>query len=82
MHSPILTKRERINPNYHTGYYNRGVVRSDLGDKQGAVADYNEALRINPNFAFAYVGRGNTRSSLGDNQGAVADFSEARANRS
>jgi len=43
VHSPISAKRERINPNDAGLYYNRGIVRSDLGDKQGAVADYNEA---------------------------------------
>ncbi|MFM6578351.1 MAG: tetratricopeptide repeat-containing serine protease family protein [Dolichospermum sp.] len=29
-------------------YYNRGIVRNDLGDKQGAIDDYNQAIKINP----------------------------------
>ncbi|WP_192808454.1 tetratricopeptide repeat protein [Microcoleus vaginatus] len=43
MHSPISTKRRRINPNYAEAYNNRGIARSQLGDKKGAVADFNQA---------------------------------------
>ena len=41
--SPISTKRERINPNLDAAYNNRGIARRALGDKKGAVADYNQA---------------------------------------
>jgi tetratricopeptide (TPR) repeat protein len=53
-----------LNPNYAEAYYNRGVARRALGDKQGAVAEYNQALRINPNYAEAYYNRGETSSEL------------------
>ncbi|WP_245246105.1 MULTISPECIES: tetratricopeptide repeat protein [unclassified Nostoc] len=29
-----------------------------MGDKKGAITDFNQALRINPNLAPAYTGRG------------------------
>ncbi|MTJ55850.1 serine protease, partial [Anabaena sp. UHCC 0253] len=32
-------------------YSNRGNVKSELGDKQGAIDDYNQAIKINPNLA-------------------------------
>ncbi|MFN7202304.1 MAG: tetratricopeptide repeat protein [Aphanizomenon sp.] len=42
-----------MNPNYADAYYNRGIVRNDLGDKQGAIDDYTLAIKINPNDAQA-----------------------------
>ena len=38
----------RLNPNFADAYNNRGLVKSDLGDKQGAITDFSEAIRINP----------------------------------
>jgi tetratricopeptide (TPR) repeat protein len=58
-------------------YNNRGNVRNELGDKQGAIDDYNLAIKINPNLAEAYAGRGNVRNELGDKQGAIDDFNQA-----
>ncbi|WP_137666513.1 tetratricopeptide repeat protein, partial [Sphaerospermopsis reniformis] len=49
----------------------------ELGDKQGAIDDYNQAIKINPNYANAYIGRGNVRDDLGDKQGAIKDFQTA-----
>ena len=72
----------RINPNFAEAYTHRRNARDDLGDSQGALADYDRALQINPNFANAYLNRGVSRSRLGDTQSAVADYSAARANRS
>ncbi|MCG9891774.1 MAG: tetratricopeptide repeat protein [Thermosynechococcaceae cyanobacterium MS004] len=57
--------------------YNRGNTRRALGDKQGAIADYDQAIRLNPKDAEAYNNRGVTRRALGDNQGAIADYEEA-----
>jgi tetratricopeptide (TPR) repeat protein len=48
-----------------------------LGDRQGAIQDYNEAIRLNPKDAFAYTNRGNARADLGDRQGAIQDYNEA-----
>ena len=69
-----------INPNFAVAYYHRGNIRYRLGDNQGAVVDYNEAVRINPNFAEAYTHRRNARDDLGDSQGALADYDRASAN--
>lgn len=35
-------------------YFYRGNAKSALGDEQGAIADYSEAIRINPQHAKAY----------------------------
>ena len=52
-------------------------MKLDLGDKQGALLDYNEAIRFNPDDASAYMNRGALKYSVfGDNQGALSDFNE------
>ncbi|PMB44794.1 hypothetical protein CEN39_27830, partial [Fischerella thermalis CCMEE 5201] len=71
------TEAIRLNPKYDEAYNDRGIARSELGDKQGAIADFNTAIKINPNYANAYNNRGNARSDLGDKQGAIADYNTA-----
>ena len=58
----------------NVGYNNRGEAKSDLGNKKGAISDYDTAIRINPQFADAYALRGNAKSALGDKKGAIADY--------
>lgn len=48
-----------------------------LGDSQGAIADYNQAIEFDPNYARAYYNRGNIWRKLGDNQTAIADYNQA-----
>ncbi|WP_130757268.1 hypothetical protein [Microcystis aeruginosa] len=35
-----------IKPDYAAAYINRGIAKSDLGDNQGAIADYNQAAQL------------------------------------
>ncbi len=58
-------------------YHNRGLAKANLGDKQGAIADYDRAIKINPNFAVVYLNRGAIKLDLGDKQGAIADYDRA-----
>ncbi|MFN7851159.1 MAG: tetratricopeptide repeat protein [Dolichospermum sp.] len=58
-------------------YLSRGNVRDDLGDKPGAIDDYNQAIKINPNNAQAYNNRGIVRYELGDKPGAIDDYNLA-----
>ncbi|ALB41433.1 MULTISPECIES: tetratricopeptide repeat protein [unclassified Anabaena] len=58
-------------------YYNRGIVRDDLGDKPGAIDDYTQAIKFNPNYADAYYNRGIVRDDLGDKPGAIDDYTQA-----
>jgi tetratricopeptide (TPR) repeat protein/S1-C subfamily serine protease len=58
-------------------YSNRGNAKIALGDKKGAIIDYDSAIRINPQLAEAYCNRGNVKSALGDNNGAIIDYNSA-----
>jgi S1-C subfamily serine protease/tetratricopeptide (TPR) repeat protein len=60
-------------------YINRGNARSDLGNKQDAIADYDRAIALNPKLAEAYLNRGNAKSDLGNKQGAIIDYDLAIA---
>uniref|UniRef100_UPI00286EB21D tetratricopeptide repeat protein n=1 Tax=Chamaesiphon sp. VAR_48_metabat_403 TaxID=2964700 RepID=UPI00286EB21D len=58
-------------------YLGRGNVKSALGDKGGAIVDYERAIKINPNYAMAYMNRGIAKHELFDIKGAIADYDRA-----
>lgn len=41
-----------------SAFHNRGDARKDMGDIDGAIADYTEALRVNPEFIWSLRNRG------------------------
>ncbi|MEM8831887.1 MAG: GUN4 domain-containing protein [Cyanobacteria bacterium P01_G01_bin.19] len=60
-------------------YYNRGGDRYELGNCQGAIDDYTQAIRIDPNLDSAYYNRGNVYLKLKDYQSAIVDYNQAIA---
>jgi len=59
-------------------YLYRAYAKYGLGYKQGAIADYNQAIAIiNPRYAIAYNNRGSAKYDLGDKQGACSDYKKA-----
>ena len=60
-------------------FFYRAVAKYELGDKQGAIADCNQAIAIDPQRASVYNIRGNAKDDLGDKQGAIADYNQAIA---
>jgi tetratricopeptide (TPR) repeat protein len=68
----IVTKGEK-----DWAYQNRGISKSKLEDKKGAMSDFDAAIRVNSQNAQAYYNRGVTRSELGDRKGAIADYDTA-----
>jgi len=65
------------NPNSAIAYYNRGYVKSNKSDYQGACEDFSKAIAISPKFIEAYNNRGLAESSLGDNKAAIDDYTKA-----
>ena len=58
-------------------WFNLGKNKSQSGDYQGAIADYNQAIQIKPDDATAYYNRGIAKKNLGDYQGAIGDYNQA-----
>ncbi len=57
----------------------RGLARQRLGDWQGALADFDQALQGEPQSGLAYFHRGQVRAALGDGPGAIQDYHQALA---
>jgi len=58
-------------------YFEKGNVKSKLGDYQEALKDYNNALEINHKYADAYYYRGIAKIEIGDYKSAIVDFNNA-----
>ena len=71
---PLLDGGSKAN-----AYTNRGNTKDGMGDHEGAIADYTQALVINPQSTSAYTNRGNTKRLIGDYAGSIADHDRAIA---
>ena len=74
---PIADFNQLLVPLNADAYHKRGLSRFALGDHQGAVADFSQAVQLNPNHVHAYLHRSYTRICLDDSCGALADFDQA-----
>ena len=59
-----------------TALNQQGLAKENLGDWEGAMADYNQAIRLNPRNAIAYFNRARVKEKK-DLDGAIADFNQA-----
>jgi lipoprotein NlpI len=55
-------------------YFNRGLIKEQKGDLNGAIADNTQALNLNPKDARAYCNRGLARLGQQDLDGALVDL--------
>jgi len=69
--NPLLDEQDAAS------FFNRAIARYDLGNRQGALADYTAVLAITPNDDVAFNNRGLVRYDLDDTVGAIADFDAA-----
>ncbi|MDB9373358.1 tetratricopeptide repeat protein [Nodularia sphaerocarpa] len=67
-----------LHPHCAEIYTQRAKFRQQkLGDSQGALEDYTQAIYISPNNAFFYYWRSQTYQQLGDHQKAIEDYNAA-----
>jgi tetratricopeptide (TPR) repeat protein len=73
-----LDREITTNPNEPDNYNERAMLKDRLGDRQGALADYNRAIDLEPNFTTAYLHRGLFRANrLNFPLGAFLDYNRA-----
>ncbi len=60
-------------------YNNRGCAREDLGNLEGALADFDEALKRRPSEVKYRVNRGRIRVLRGDHRGGLQDLEDVPA---
>jgi tetratricopeptide (TPR) repeat protein len=58
-------------------FANRGVARFEIGDVDGALADFEHALELDDELVAAYLNRAMVRRATGDVDGAVSDYDAA-----
>lgn len=58
-------------------FANRGVARFEVGDIDGALADFEHALELDDELVAAYLNRAMVRRATGDVDGAVDDYTAA-----
>jgi tetratricopeptide (TPR) repeat protein len=73
----LYSKIIEIAPNIAEAYNNRGNIRKDMNDQDGALQDYNKAIELDPNNAKVYNNRGNIRKDMNDLDGALQDYNKA-----
>jgi tetratricopeptide (TPR) repeat protein len=72
-----------IDANQETGsglgwfYAQRGLLKDESGDANGALADYSEAIRLNPTLPTVFVARGTLYAQRANGAAALSDFNEA-----
>jgi tetratricopeptide (TPR) repeat protein len=67
----------RLKPDFSRALFNRGILRTERGDLDGAFRDLSEAINLDPSLAKAFFTRGNIKQQMGDLDGAIRDFNEA-----
>jgi tetratricopeptide (TPR) repeat protein len=64
-------------PDTVEGWFNRGLQQANLGDLEGAIASWENALALNPNLAQAWHNRGSALAHLGRLEDAIASYNKA-----
>lgn len=77
--SLAIQSKKHAGPSLATLFTHRGRAKSELGDLEGAVEDFDAALTHNPASALALNERGRARHKAGENKSAIADYDAAVA---
>jgi tetratricopeptide (TPR) repeat protein len=58
-------------------HYYGGLIKSEEGDLNGAIAEFNHVIQLNPQDEIAYYNRGLLEANKGDFERAIADINHA-----
>ena len=58
-------------------YFRWGYTKSELGQYESAIADYDMAIQLRPDHAIAYNDRGVVKGKLGEYEAAIDDYDKA-----
>ncbi|MCW5910867.1 MAG: tetratricopeptide repeat protein [Cyclobacteriaceae bacterium] len=72
----LLTEAIEANPKLPYSYAERGLLRLNSGNLQGALSDYNEAIKIEAGNHEYYLDRGLIKERMHDFAGALADYKQ------
>ena len=64
-------------PFFEAPFNNRGNAYNAKGDRDRAIADFDEAIRLNPNNSNAFNNRGSAYNAKGDRDRAIVDYDKA-----
>jgi len=67
----------RLDPGNALTLYNRALIRTQIGDYNNAIEDYDRVLSINPNNVLAYYNRASVFIQLSRFRDAMDDYSQA-----
>ncbi|MCX6328377.1 MAG: tetratricopeptide repeat protein [Bacteroidia bacterium] len=67
----------KIDPEFKEAYFNRGLVKHDLKNYKGAIADFTKAIELDPYDTAAYCFRGMSKNKLKTYNEAITDFNRA-----
>lgn len=66
-----------IDSNYIYAYYNRAMLRAEVGETNAAIHDLDRVVDMNPDNILIYFNRGLLKMEIKDWSGAYNDFSES-----
>lgn len=72
----LLNQAIAEDPTHLDAYFQRAIIKNELGDFDGAIVDYSKIILTKPD-ADSYFNRGNSRFSLKDLVGAKNDYAKA-----
>lgn len=72
----LYSKSIDMHPNAES-YNNRGILKADLKDAEGAIKDYDKAIELDSSDSFYYYNRGISKVEIKDNKGAMKDYNRA-----
>ena len=67
----------KLDSTFPVSFFNRAMVRTDLGNTEQALTDYSTAIKLKSDYHEALENRGALKDDLGDYEGAILDYTEA-----